>query len=88
MALEIIIASATCLTTIGHTPNMKIYVVVSITGATVNQQIKAQTDVDRHGGRNPTWNFPVKFDADDLKQDVKARLVSLLSARMGREIKI
>ncbi|XP_038875073.1 protein SRC2-like [Benincasa hispida] len=78
MALEIIVASARRLTRIDPTPNTKIYVVVSITGDAVKEQISAKTDVDRHGGGNPTWNFPVKFDVEGLKQDLKARIVFAL----------
>ncbi|XP_041009368.1 protein SRC2-like [Juglans microcarpa x Juglans regia] len=40
---------------------MGVYVVVSLSG---NKQ-KTKTNVDRDGGTNPSWNFPMKFIIDD-----------------------
>lgn len=75
MALEINIVSARSLSEVDPTPKAKLYVVVSLTGATQNEQ-KAQTHVDRDGGVNPTWNFPVKFAVDvDGLDYFKTRIV-------------
>ncbi|TKY54140.1 xyloglucan glycosyltransferase 12 [Spatholobus suberectus] len=59
--LELNLASAKDLKDVNLFSKMDVYAVVSLSG---NQKIK--TPVDRNGGTNPTWNFPMKFAIDEL----------------------
>ncbi|KAI3522383.1 hypothetical protein L1887_00121 [Cichorium endivia] len=40
-----------------------VYAVAYISGTTSNQKLR--TPVDKDGGSNPTWNFPMKFTIDE-----------------------
>ncbi|KAK9182356.1 hypothetical protein WN944_025500 [Citrus x changshan-huyou] len=40
---------------------MGVYAVVSISGDHTIEKHEVMTHVDRSGGSNPTWNFPIKF---------------------------
>ncbi|XP_022138613.1 protein SRC2-like [Momordica charantia] len=66
ITLEINVVSARGLTEADPTVKMNIYAVVSITGA---DQEAIHTNVDKEGGGNPTWNFPVKLAVDGSKRD-------------------
>lgn len=55
---------------INITSKKKLYVVVSIFDYGQREQT-AKTNIDREGGGNPSWNFPIKFDINisAAKQD-------------------
>jgi hypothetical protein len=61
--LEINVISARDLKDVNYISKMDVYAVVSISGVDSKQQPKqkTKTPVDRDGGKNPTWNFPIKF---------------------------
>ncbi|KAH9765775.1 C2 domain-containing protein [Citrus sinensis] len=40
---------------------MGVYAVVSISGDHTIEKQEVKTHVDRSGGSNPTWNFPIQF---------------------------
>ncbi|CAN1806978.1 Protein SRC2 [Linum perenne] len=63
MTLEINLVSAQRLKNINLMSKMDVYAVVSISGDP-NQVQTATSPVDRTGGDNPSWNFPVKFTVD------------------------
>ncbi|KAA8548920.1 hypothetical protein F0562_000604 [Nyssa sinensis] len=60
--LDINIISAKDLKNVNLIDKMDVYVVVSISG---DKRTKQKTKVDRNGGTNPTWNFPMKFTVDE-----------------------
>lgn len=60
--LEINVISAKDLKDVNLISKMDVYVVVSING---DSRSKQKTPVDRDGGTNPTWNFPMKFTVDE-----------------------
>ncbi|KAG6621573.1 hypothetical protein I3842_Q019100 [Carya illinoinensis] len=59
--LAINVISAEDVGDLNRVSKMNVYVVVSLSG---NKQ-RAKTEVDRKGGTNPSWNFPVKFSIDE-----------------------
>ncbi|KAJ6911835.1 protein SRC2-like [Populus alba x Populus x berolinensis] len=62
--LEINVISARGLKDVNYISKMDVYAVVSISGGDDSKQKpkqKTKTPVDRAGGKNPTWNFPIKF---------------------------
>ncbi|GMH28415.1 hypothetical protein Nepgr_030258 [Nepenthes gracilis] len=62
--LEVTVLSANDLKKAGLFSKMDLYVVVFLHGAST--AAKHKTPIDRHGGRNPTWNSSVKFTIDEL----------------------
>ncbi|CAI9272175.1 unnamed protein product [Lactuca saligna] len=42
-----------------------VYAVAYISGTTTITKQKLKTHVDKDGGSNPTWNFPMKFTVDE-----------------------
>ncbi|KAL5541847.1 hypothetical protein UlMin_009557 [Ulmus minor] len=63
LPLEIKVISAKDLKDVNLMTKMDVYAVVSISGDSRKQ--KTKTTIDRGGGTNPTWNFPVKFTVDE-----------------------
>lgn len=66
--LEINVISAEGLKHVNLISKMDVYAVVSISGdssSANHKQQKTRTPVDRSGGSNPTWNFPIKFTIDE-----------------------
>lgn len=61
-ALDIMILSAKGLKYVKHFSKMDVYAVVKISGVPNSEQ---KTNVDKDGGGNPTWNFPVQFTIDE-----------------------
>lgn len=59
--LELNVISAKHLKDVHFISKMDVYAVVSISGDHTIKKQKVKTHVDRSGGSNPTWNFPVKF---------------------------
>ncbi|KAJ6725460.1 hypothetical protein OIU79_003770 [Salix purpurea] len=61
--LEINVISARSLKDVNYISKMDVYAVVSISGDDAKQKPsqKTKTPIDRAGGKNPTWNFPMKF---------------------------
>jgi len=61
--LEINVISARDLKDVNYISKMDVYAVVSISGDDSKRKPKqkTKTPVDRAGGKNPTWNFPIKF---------------------------
>ncbi|CAI8590093.1 unnamed protein product [Vicia faba] len=62
--LELNIISAKDLKDVNLFSKMDVYAVVSITGDPINPQT-ATTHIHRNGGKNPTWNFSVKFTVNE-----------------------
>ncbi|KAM7259993.1 hypothetical protein ACFE04_015734 [Oxalis oulophora] len=62
--LQLQIISAKHLKDVNYIGKMDVYVVVSLSGDAASPQ-KIKTSVDRDGGTNPTWNFPMKFTVTD-----------------------
>ena len=60
--LEINSISAKDLKDVNLISKMDVYVVVSIDG---DSRSKQKTPVDRDGGTNPSWKFPMKFTVDE-----------------------
>ena len=44
---------------------MDVYAVVLLSGDPQHNQKKVKTSVDREGGTNPTWNFPIEFTVNE-----------------------
>ncbi|KAL8209905.1 hypothetical protein R6Q57_006637 [Mikania cordata] len=63
-SLELTIISAKGLNKVNLVGKMDVYAVVYINGA-VNQDQKQKTPVDKDGGSNPTWNYPMKFQINE-----------------------
>ncbi|GAV85839.1 C2 domain-containing protein [Cephalotus follicularis] len=62
--IEIDLISAADLKNVNLISKMDVYTVVYLSGDPSSKQ-KAKTTVDREGGNNPTWNFPMKFTIDE-----------------------
>ncbi|KAK7264622.1 hypothetical protein RJT34_32231 [Clitoria ternatea] len=62
--LELNLTSAKDLKNVSYFSKMDVYAVVSLFGDPQNPQ-KLKTPVDRNGGTNPTWNFPLKFTVNE-----------------------
>ncbi|KAK7363594.1 hypothetical protein VNO77_05742 [Canavalia gladiata] len=62
--LELNLASAKDLKDVNLFSKMDVYAVVSLSGDPLHHQ-KIKTPVDRNGGTNPTWNFPIKLTIDE-----------------------
>ncbi|WJX27859.1 Protein src2 [Trifolium repens] len=80
--LELNIISAKDLKDVNVFSKMDVYAVVSISGDSVNLQT-ATTHIHRDGGKNPTWNFPVKFTINEslANQNRLSLEIKLLSDR-------
>ncbi|XP_022749030.1 protein SRC2-like [Durio zibethinus] len=63
--LEINVISATDLKNVNLIDKMDVYAVVSLKGDSWKHRQKMKTPVDKDCGKNPTWNFPVKFTMDE-----------------------
>ncbi|KAJ4722200.1 Protein SRC2 [Melia azedarach] len=78
-SLDINVVSAKHLNDVSFLSKMNVYVVVSIKGYdrwAGKKKQKSKTHVDRAGGSNPTWNFPLKFTVDEnLAQQNRLTLV-------------
>ncbi|KAL9407826.1 hypothetical protein AB3S75_046381 [Citrus x aurantiifolia] len=59
--LDLNVISAKHLKDVHFISKMDVYAVVSISGDHTIKKQKVKTHVDRSGGSNPTWNFPIKF---------------------------
>ncbi|CAN0855802.1 Protein SRC2 [Linum grandiflorum] len=65
ITLEINLVSAQRLKNVNLVSKMDVYAVVSISGDPNHPSDQSATSpVDRTGGDNPSWNFPVKFTVD------------------------
>ncbi|XP_061349178.1 protein SRC2-like [Gastrolobium bilobum] len=62
--LELNLTSAKDLKDVNLFSKMDVYAVVSLSGDQLHHQ-KTKTPVDRDGGANPTWNFPIKFTVNE-----------------------
>ncbi|CAJ2662128.1 unnamed protein product [Trifolium pratense] len=80
--LELNIISAKDLKDVNVFSKMDVYAVVSISGDPVNPQT-APTNIHRDGGKNPTWNFPIKFTINEslANQNRLSLEIKLLSNR-------
>ncbi|XP_077225271.1 protein SRC2-like [Tasmannia lanceolata] len=61
--LDLTVISAKDLNDVNLFNKMDVYVTVSING---DRKSKQKTPVDKQGGKNPTWNFPMKFHVDEI----------------------
>ncbi|XP_024042206.1 protein SRC2-like [Citrus clementina] len=59
--LELKVISAKDLKDVHFISKMGVYAVVSISGDHTIEKQEVKTHVDRSGGSNPTWNFPIQF---------------------------
>ncbi|XP_048131850.1 protein SRC2-like [Rhodamnia argentea] len=62
--LDLTVISARDLKDVNLISKMDVYVVVSLDGDPRGPQ-RSKSPVDRDGGRNPAWNFPVKLYVDE-----------------------
>ncbi|XP_019174964.1 PREDICTED: protein SRC2-like [Ipomoea nil] len=81
--LEIKIMSAKDLNKVTVFSRMNVYVVVSISGGNDKSKQVSKTPVDRDGGANPAWNFPVKFTVDEAAAR-QGRLMLVFKLRCQR----
>jgi hypothetical protein len=81
--LELQIISAKHLKDVNLIGKMDVYVVVSLSDGVATSDQKTKTTVDRDGGTNPTWDFPVKFTVKDSKLD---RLTLVFKLKCDRTI--
>ncbi|KAK4755673.1 hypothetical protein SAY87_009430 [Trapa incisa] len=63
--LDINVKSAKDLKDVNLFTKMDVYVVVSISGDPFNYTQKTKTKVDRDGGKNPAWNFSMRFTINE-----------------------
>lgn len=64
--LEINLTSAKGLKNVNLIDKMDVYAVVTLKGdSSSKQKQKTKTHVDKDCGKNPTWNFPIKFTIDE-----------------------
>ncbi|KAK8491629.1 hypothetical protein V6N13_060858 [Hibiscus sabdariffa] len=61
--LEINLISAKGLKNVNLIDKMDVYCIISLKGGSSKQ--KTRTPVDKDCGKNPNWNFPVKFTVDE-----------------------
>lgn len=83
--LEINVMSAKDLNKVNLISKMDVYVVVSISGGDQKSNQKAKTPVDRLGGTDPSWNFPIKFTIDEAAAR-QNRLTLLFKVRCDRAL--
>ncbi|XVF38703.1 hypothetical protein REPUB_Repub20aG0124500 [Reevesia pubescens] len=62
-SLEINVISAKGLKNVNLIDKMDVYAIISLKGD--KQKQKTKTPVDKDCGKDPTWNFPVKFSIDE-----------------------
>ncbi|XP_047335884.1 protein SRC2-like [Impatiens glandulifera] len=62
--LEINVRSAKHLSNVNYISKMDVYAVVFISGDSKSSE-KFKTTIDRAGGTNPSWNFPIQFSIDE-----------------------
>ncbi|XP_047335883.1 protein SRC2-like [Impatiens glandulifera] len=62
--LEINVRSAKHLNDVNYISKMDVYAVVFISGDSKSSE-KFKTTIDRAGGTNPSWNFPIQFSIDE-----------------------
>ncbi|XVF62600.1 hypothetical protein PTKIN_Ptkin09bG0021500 [Pterospermum kingtungense] len=63
--LEINLISAKDLKNVNLIDKMDVYAVVTLKGDSSKHKQKTKTHVDKDCGKNPNWNFPVKFTIDE-----------------------
>ena len=63
--LELNLISAKGLKNVNLIDKMDVYAVVSLKGNSLKHKEKIKTHVDKDCGKDPTWNFPVKFTIDE-----------------------
>ncbi|XP_022722614.1 protein SRC2-like [Durio zibethinus] len=63
--LEINVISAKGLKNVNLIDNMDVYAEVSLKGDSSKYKQMTKTPVDKECGKNPTWDFPVKFTIDE-----------------------
>ncbi|WVZ20341.1 hypothetical protein V8G54_007663 [Vigna mungo] len=78
--LELNIISAKDIKNVNLFSKMDVYVVISLTGDPFHLQ-SATTHVDKDGGCNPKWNYPVKFSVNEAlakenRLTLEAKLIS------------
>ncbi|XP_047168101.1 protein SRC2-like [Vigna umbellata] len=78
--LELNIISAKDIKNVNLFSKMDVYVVISLTGDPYHLQ-SATTHVDKDGGCNPKWNYPVKFSVNEAlakenRLTLEAKLIS------------
>ena len=79
--LEVVIKSARGLKDVNLFSKMGVYTVVSIHSDNNNyNSSKKKTPIDKHGGTNPEWNFPMRFTFD-VAMAMQITLVVKLKAR-------
>lgn len=83
-SLEVSIISARDLQDVNLVSKMDVYAVATLLGDSRTKQT-IKTSIDREGGRNPTWNFPIRFTIDSraAKQN---RLVLEIKLRCSRAL--
>ncbi|XP_007035560.2 PREDICTED: protein SRC2 [Theobroma cacao] len=62
---EINVISAKGLKNVNLIDKMDVYAIVSLKGDSSKDKQKTKTPVDKDCGKDPTWNFPVKFTIDE-----------------------
>ncbi|KAK4388448.1 protein SRC2 [Sesamum angolense] len=74
---------------------MDVYAIVSISGGCENSNQTTRTPADREGGRNPTWDFPMRFVVEEtalqqnrLTLDVKLRCERFLGDKEIGEVHV
>ncbi|KAL5561514.1 hypothetical protein UlMin_031261 [Ulmus minor] len=80
--LEITVISAKGLKNSKHLTKMDVYVLVSLTGG---PQMEQKTPLDKDGGINPNWNFPMNFNIDEEEAE-KDHLVLTFKVKCHRRI--
>ncbi|XVE82130.1 hypothetical protein DITRI_Ditri15bG0122200 [Diplodiscus trichospermus] len=63
--LEINVTSAKGLKNVNLIDKMDVYAVITLKGDSSKHKQKTKTHVDKDCGKDPTWNFPVKFTIDE-----------------------
>ncbi|XP_052293597.1 protein SRC2-like isoform X2 [Citrus sinensis] len=91
--LDLNVISAKHLKDVHFISKMDVYAVVSISGDHTIKKQKVKTHVDRSGGSNPTWNFPIKFTFNEslaqqnrLTLDFKIKSDGLLGDKTVGEV--
>lgn len=81
--LDITLISAKGLNNVNLFSKMDVYAVVSIAGG--DPRGNQKSPVDKDGGTNPTWNFPMKFTVDETAAQ-QNRLTLVVKLRSERDL--
>lgn len=83
-SLDLTVIAARDLKDVNLISKMDVYVVVSLDGDPRGPQ-KSRSPVDRNGGRNPAWNFPVRLHVDEASAQ-QGRLTLRFKLRCDRAL--